>query len=233
MHKLVYIKDERVVIDSLTIASQLGRKHKLILLEIRKDAKDSAKGFYQETYYLTSTGKKNPMYVLDLKAFLNLMIRLRGKKVSQIKEQIVNAFTEMAEQLNKFVRDNNIDHKANSNVPRQRTIKVEVVHKANTLNVSPRERIKFMVSLMSQEISGNDQQRSKFYLKLYKTLLLRYGFSVFKQKDILKAEKRSEGLSEAQIEKLTYLDVLDAHPEIWSFVHQSLNCVCKELKLSC
>ena len=223
MHKLVYIKDERIVIDSLTIASQLGRKHKLILLEIRKDAKDSAKGFYQETYYLTSTGKKNP----------NLMIRLRGKKASQIKEQIVNAFTEMAEQLNKFVMDNNIDHKVNSNVPRQRTVKVEVVHKANTLNVSPRERIKFMVSLMSQRISSDEQQRSKFYLKLYKTLLLRYGFSVFKQKDILKAEKRSEGLSEAQIEKLTYLDVLDAHPEIWSFVHQSLNCVCKELKLSC
>lgn len=101
MGKLVFIQNDRVLTDSLTVAEVFEKEHKRVLQDIRE------LGCSQEfrehnivlTSYKTLQNKELPKYLITQDGFALLAMGYTGQKAMEFKEDYIKAFREMESQI--------------------------------------------------------------------------------------------------------------------------------------
>lgn len=93
--------NDRLVTTSQKVAEVFGKLHKDVLR--RLNTLDCSQDFTERNFtlseYKDSTGRKLTMYQMTKDGFMFLVMGFTGKKAAQIKEAYINAFNEMAEEL--------------------------------------------------------------------------------------------------------------------------------------
>jgi anti-repressor protein len=101
--KLVFIENNRIVTDSLTIAETFGKEHKHVLRDIREI--ECSDEFTQSNFglseYTDSTGRKLPKYLITQDGFTFLVMGYTGKEAARFKEMYINEFNRMRDELSK------------------------------------------------------------------------------------------------------------------------------------
>lgn len=101
MSKLVFIKNERVVTDSLTIAESFKKEHGRILRDVREleCSEEFRVGNFAESTYRNSLDREYPIFTMTEQAFTLLVMGYTGKNAMRFKEMYIGEFHAMREQL--------------------------------------------------------------------------------------------------------------------------------------
>lgn len=91
-----------VITNTLLVAKHFGKNHRDVLraaknLECSKEFRE--RNFAQSSY-INEQGKSQPMIEMTKNGFVFLVMGFTGKQAAQFKESYINAFDEMAEQIN-------------------------------------------------------------------------------------------------------------------------------------
>lgn len=91
-----------VITNTLLVAKHFGKNHRDVLRVFKN--LDCSKEFTERNFalseYKDSTGRTLPMYEMTKNGFVFLVMGFTGKQAAQFKESYINAFDEMAEQIN-------------------------------------------------------------------------------------------------------------------------------------
>lgn len=101
MKELVLNSNGQPVTNSVLVAEKFGKQHRHVLNAVRSiisSAENSAQFFVLSSYKDTS-GKENPMYVMNRDGFTLLVMGFTGKEALQFKLEFINAFNQMEKQL--------------------------------------------------------------------------------------------------------------------------------------
>jgi len=118
MNQLVFIQDDDVLTDTLTIAEIFNKRHDLVLRDVRKtflsldelanrkEVKDLGIDIsslkFEETRYTHEQNNQNyPMYLLNFDAFMLVTMSYTTENAMLIKIKYMNRFNEMRDQLSK------------------------------------------------------------------------------------------------------------------------------------
>lgn len=101
---MVTLNGNQVMTTSLKIANYFGRKHKTILRAIRnlKCSQEFNERNYVPVTYVDEKGEFREMYNLTRDGCMFLIMGFTGESAALIKEEYINAFNWMAEQLYKM-----------------------------------------------------------------------------------------------------------------------------------
>lgn len=96
MNELVFLKKDEPVADSLTVATKFHKKHNMVLRKIEKilsdDSAQNCAQCFKKSNYKDSTGKSNPMYLMNRDGFTFLAMGFTGKEADAWKWKYINAF---------------------------------------------------------------------------------------------------------------------------------------------
>lgn len=99
MNKLVYLKNDAAVCDSLQVAEKFGRNHKYVLEKIEKLLEDDSANKLAQcikiSKYKDASGKYNKMYLLNKDGFVFLAFGFTGKEADAWKWKYIEAFNQM------------------------------------------------------------------------------------------------------------------------------------------
>lgn len=99
--KLVFLENNKIVTDSLMIASAFNKEHKHVLRDIESlecSAEFSQSNFGQSTY-TNDRGRKYPKYFITQDGFSFLVMGYTGKEAARFKEMYINEFNRMRDRL--------------------------------------------------------------------------------------------------------------------------------------
>lgn len=100
-NNVVSISNNQIKTSSLKVAEHFGKLHKNVLRSV--ESLDCSPEFtklnFELSEYADSTGRKLPSYEMTKDGFMFLVMGFTGKKAAAIKEAYINAFNEMAAQL--------------------------------------------------------------------------------------------------------------------------------------
>lgn len=103
--ELVFLKDNNVVTDSLTIAEMFGKEHKNVLADIRKQADYAGEEFgrlnFQPSSYKNSQNKEMSKFDLTEEAFTLVVFSYNTKEAVQAKIKFIQEFKRMKEHIQK------------------------------------------------------------------------------------------------------------------------------------
>lgn len=102
--KLVYVNNNRLVTDSLTIAEMFDKEHARVLRDIRELGCSEAfrVGNFADTPYVNEqNGQTYSKYILTEQGFMILVMSYTGSRAFEIKEAYIAEFDRMKDQLNK------------------------------------------------------------------------------------------------------------------------------------
>lgn len=95
MTELVLIGDDgTAVTNSLLVAEKFGKMHKNVMQSIKNiihSAEKSAQ-FYKSGSYIDSSGKENPMYIMNRDGFSLLVMGFNGKQAMDFKNEFIDEF---------------------------------------------------------------------------------------------------------------------------------------------
>ncbi|WP_099157302.1 Rha family transcriptional regulator [Virgibacillus ndiopensis] len=101
MNKLVFVQDKQVVTDSLTVAEVFGKEHKHVKRDIRQ--LNCSEEFYGSNFglinYQDVRGRTQEKYIISEQGFTLLVMGYSGMNAMQFKEQYINEFNHMHQQL--------------------------------------------------------------------------------------------------------------------------------------
>lgn len=110
MNQLVYIKNEQVLTDSLTIAEMFGKRHDNVMTDIRTQMEYAGEGFsllnFQESNY-ESRGKMYPKFDLTEDAFALVVFSYNTQEAVQTKIKFIQEFKKMREFIQSHGFSNN------------------------------------------------------------------------------------------------------------------------------
>ncbi|KSV60339.1 transcriptional regulator [Acetivibrio ethanolgignens] len=99
MNKLVYLKNDEAVCDSLLVAEKFGKRHADVLEKIEKILSDepteNSVRCFKKTSYRDAKGEIRPMYLMNRDGFTFLVMGFTGKKANEWKWNYINAFNSM------------------------------------------------------------------------------------------------------------------------------------------
>jgi len=106
MNELVFIKDEQVVTDSLTVAEVFDKRHDRVLQDIRTlNCSDEFRlHHFVESKYTNSVGREYPQFIMTEQGFSLLVMGYTGKEAMRFKERYISGFHRMREQLQNNVQ---------------------------------------------------------------------------------------------------------------------------------
>ncbi|MFA9459104.1 Rha family transcriptional regulator [Halalkalibacter sp. AB-rgal2] len=98
---LVFVKNNRVVTDSLMVAEAFEKEHKNVLKDIRElgCSKEFGQLNFEQSSYLNSQNKSMPKYLITQDGFTLLAMGYSGKKAMEFKEKYIAEFNRMKEQI--------------------------------------------------------------------------------------------------------------------------------------
>ncbi len=101
MENLVFVKNEKVLTDSLRVAEAFNKRHDQVLRDIRNlgCSLEFRLHNYAESKYINSQNKEMPMYLMNKKGFTLLAMGYTGAEAMKFKEAYINEFERMEESL--------------------------------------------------------------------------------------------------------------------------------------
>lgn len=102
MKDLVFISNNRAVVNSRIVAERFGKTHKHVLECVRGilKAEKSALTFYERhEYKAIGNNRTYPEYYMNRDGFMLLVMGFTGKPAMQVKLAFINAFNEMEAKL--------------------------------------------------------------------------------------------------------------------------------------
>jgi Rha family phage regulatory protein len=101
MNQLVFINNEQVVTDSVTVAGNFEKRHDNVMRDIENLKKDVLN--FEEMFFETTTpdsyGRERRTYLMNRDGFTLLAMGFTGRKAIQFKLKYIEAFNEMEKQL--------------------------------------------------------------------------------------------------------------------------------------
>ncbi|WP_153465040.1 Rha family transcriptional regulator [Sediminibacillus terrae] len=106
MSQLVFVKDKQVVTDSLTVAQVFGKSHDKILRDVRdmECSQEFSLANFGESTYVNDRGREYPKIIMTEQGFTILAMGYTGSEAMRFKEQYINEFHKMREQLTNNVK---------------------------------------------------------------------------------------------------------------------------------
>ncbi len=103
MNQLVFIENNRVVTDRLTVAKTFGKEHARVLRDIRElDCSDEFRvGNFAESSYTNGQGREMPKNIITEQGFAFLVMGYTGKEAARFKEMYIMEFNRMRQELSK------------------------------------------------------------------------------------------------------------------------------------
>lgn len=99
MKDLVYLRHDEAMTDSLSVAEHFNKRHTHVLEKIEKiienDSAENSAQCFKKTFYVDSSGKRNPKYLMNRDGFVFLVMGFTGKKADEWKWSYIHAFNEM------------------------------------------------------------------------------------------------------------------------------------------
>lgn len=99
--ELVFIENDRVLTDSLTVAEAFGKEHKRVMQDIRELG--CSEEFGQHNFvlisYKDSMNRDKPKYLITQDGFALLVMGYTGQKAMSFKEKYIAEFNRMRDQL--------------------------------------------------------------------------------------------------------------------------------------
>jgi Rha family phage regulatory protein len=104
MNQLVFIENNRVVTDSLTVAEAFRKEHARVLRDVRelKCSSEFRVGNFAESYYNNAQGRPTPKYLITQDGFTLLVMGYTGQKAMEFKEKYIKEFRKMESQLHQL-----------------------------------------------------------------------------------------------------------------------------------
>ena len=118
----IVLRNDDLVVDSLTVAEVFNKEHRRVLQDIRKrvgEIKQSSEhkmvhtseialgSYFAEDSYLDSQGKEQPFYYMTQKGFTFLVMGYTGKLANQYKLAYIEQFEQMKQELEHQENENN------------------------------------------------------------------------------------------------------------------------------
>lgn len=96
--------EEKLVTTSLMVAEKFGKEHARVLRDIRElECSEKFRvGNFAESSYTNSQNKKQPMYEMTRDGFSLLVMGYTGKEAMKFKEDFIDAFNVMEEELKRI-----------------------------------------------------------------------------------------------------------------------------------
>ena len=90
-------KQEVTVVSSLDVAETFGKEHKNVLKDIRElgCSKEFGRLNFEQSHYMNSQNKKQPMYYMTRDGFVLLAMGYTGEKAMRFKEAYIKQFNAM------------------------------------------------------------------------------------------------------------------------------------------
>ncbi|QGH35165.1 phage regulatory protein [Gracilibacillus salitolerans] len=103
MKQLVFVQNDQAVTDSLTVAEVFGKRHDLVMRDIRN--LECSESFnllnFAEIDYLDDRNRSYKKFLIKRDGLAFLVFGYTGKKAAEYKEKYIQAFNTMEEQLKK------------------------------------------------------------------------------------------------------------------------------------
>lgn len=99
MNKLVILKNDEAVCDSLKVAEKFEKRHADVIRAIenlqKNDSTQNCVRCFKKTSYKDAKGEMRPMYLMNRDGFTFLVMGFTGKKANEWKWNYINAFNAM------------------------------------------------------------------------------------------------------------------------------------------
>lgn len=209
MSNLVFIKNNKVVTDSLTVAEVFGKEHARVMRDVRElgCSEEFRVGNFAESSYVNSQNKELPKYFMSQKGFTLLVMGYTGKEAMKFKEAYIEEFERMEKYLNEpkvlTEREQLIaSMKLSLETAEEITqVKGEVKEIRNmvenqiTLDYGEQRRIQKAVNCKVYELEQDPKKRPALFSELYREIKDRFGVASYKdikRKDMLAAVRYIE-----------------------------------------
>ena len=100
-------KEEVTVVTSIDIADTFGKEHKNVLKDIRdlECSEEFGRLNFEQTYYIDSFNRKQPMYYITRDGFTLLAMGYTGEKAMKFKEAYIKQFNAMERALFERIKE--------------------------------------------------------------------------------------------------------------------------------
>lgn len=209
--KLVFIKDNEPVTDSLTVAETFGKRHNDVLRDIRSlgcSKEFSQRNFAQSTY-TNERGREYTKFIMTEQGFTLLVMGYTGPKAMEFKERYIQAFHKMRERLQKGVVPLN-DRQALiqslkltaelaeeteelKTIAQQHSQKIleldNKIEEQITLDHAEQRKLQKTVARKVYSITDDPAERRRLFRELYREIKDRFGVASYK--DVKRKELNS------------------------------------------
>lgn len=202
MTELVFVKNDKVVTDSLTVAETFNKEHARVLRDIRElsCSEKFRVGNFAESTYKNSLGREYPQFFITEQGFSLLVMSYTGQQAMQFKERYINEFHQMRENVKNNV--NVLDERQSmiqsmkltiETVEKQEkmseTLKVHdnklsvlesKVENQITLSYGEQRRVQKAVASRVYELYENPEERPKAFSGIYREIKDRFAVASYK-----------------------------------------------------
>jgi len=200
MNQLVFIENNKVVTDSLTVAKVFRKEHARVMRDIRElgCSEEFRVGNFAESIYVNSQNKEMPKYSMSKKGFTLLAMGYTGKEAMKFKEAYIEEFERM-ESLLKVPRilsdreqllasmkitietSEKVDQIENKIISLEQKVEEQI-----TLDHGEQRRLQRAISLRVYTLENNQPLRKKLFSELHREIKDR--FAVASYKDVKRKE---------------------------------------------
>ncbi|SFM28626.1 phage regulatory protein, rha family [Gracilibacillus orientalis] len=202
MQQLVFIQNEQIVTDSLTIAETFQKEHARVMRDIREleCSQEFRVGNFAESSYINTQGRSYPKFILTEQAFTLLVMGYTGSQAQHFKEKYIAEFHKMREQLQNNVkvlddrtafiqslkmtvetaeRQDQLQKVVNDQQLKLSTLKSKMDEQI-TLDHGEQRRFQKGVAHRVYQFTGDRSEASRLFRELYREIKDRFGVSSYK-----------------------------------------------------
>jgi len=213
MSQLVFLKNNRVVTDSLTIAEMFGKEHKNVLADIRTQVGYAGEEFSQLNFQSSNyevRGKQYPKFNLTEQAFTLVVMSYNTKESVQLKIKFIQEFKRMREHIEQnkvvplskdqalvtvlrttadLVEDTQAIKEEQHAIRKLITQVDQKVEQQITLDHGEQRRLQKCIASKVYELSDDPETRPKLFKEIYREIKDRFGVASYK--DVKRQELQS------------------------------------------
>lgn len=211
MSQLVFIENNQVVTDSLTVAEVFGKRHDTVLRDIRNLGCSNEFNLHNfaEVDYTDERNRTYRKFVIKRDGLAFLVMGYTGAKAAEFKEKYIQEFNRMEEQLRNNVKvldersaliqslkltaetaERTDEIEKIITVQHRKILEIESkVDEQITLDYGEQRRLQKGVATKVYEICNDPKERPKFFRELYREIKDRFGVASYK--DVKRKELQS------------------------------------------
>lgn len=216
MNSLVFIDNNRVVTDSLTVSGVFGKEHNKVLRDIRElecSEQFRLSNFGQSTY-LNQQSREMPKYIMTKDGFTLLAFGYTGSLATRFKESYIKEFNRMQEQLHKPMTLLEIVQASVGQLVEQekriKAVEMRQENMAQIIELNPtewRKKVNRLIFKIANKLGGEGIYE-KIRNESYESLEERAHCSLSIRLTNLKKQMALEGASKSKINSKNKMDVI-------------------------